>query len=83
MESQGARQKILQKIKQALKDPVPVPFPDQVADTPLFIPTEQELAINFAQKFKANDALPISPRSSMPKYSTIFSRQYAKNQHTK
>jgi len=36
MESQGARQKILQKIKQALKDPVPVPFPDQVAN-------EQEL----------------------------------------
>ena len=42
MESQGARQKILQKIKQALKDPVPVPFPDQVADTPIFIPTEKE-----------------------------------------
>ncbi|MEI8141370.1 MAG: LUD domain-containing protein [Chitinophagia bacterium] len=51
MESQGARQKILQKIKQALKDPVPVPFPDQVADTPVFIPTEKELAIEFAQKF--------------------------------
>ena len=51
MESQGARQKILQKIKQALKDPVPVPFPDQVADTPIFIPTEKETAIEFAQKF--------------------------------
>jgi L-lactate dehydrogenase complex protein LldG len=51
MESQGARNKILKKIKQALKSPVSVPFPDQVADTPLFIPTEQELAINFAQKF--------------------------------
>ena len=51
MESQGARQKILQKIKQALKDPVPVPFPDQVADTPFFIPTEKEMAIEFAQKF--------------------------------
>ena len=38
MESQGAKQKILQKIKQALKDPVPVPFPDQVADTPFFYP---------------------------------------------
>ena len=43
--------KILKKIKQALKSPVSVPFPDQVADTPLFIPTEQELAIDFAQKF--------------------------------
>ena len=51
MESQGARHKILQKIKQALKDPVPVPFPDQVADTPIFIPTEKEMAIEFAQKF--------------------------------
>jgi L-lactate dehydrogenase complex protein LldG len=51
MESQGARHKILQKIKQALKDPVPVPFPDQVMDTPIFIPTEKEMAIEFAQKF--------------------------------
>lgn len=51
MDSQGARHKILQKIKQALKDPVPVPFPDQVADTPIFIPTEKEMAIEFAQKF--------------------------------
>lgn len=51
MESQGARSKILQKIKQALKDPVPVPFPDQVAETPIFYPSEQELAIQFAQKF--------------------------------
>lgn len=51
MESQGARQKILQKIKQALKDPVPVPFPDQVSDTPFFIPAEKEMAIEFAQKF--------------------------------
>jgi L-lactate dehydrogenase complex protein LldG len=51
MESQGARNKILKKIKQALKTPVTVPFPEQVADTPIFIPTEQELAISFAQKF--------------------------------
>lgn len=51
MESQGARNKILKKIKQALKSPVAVPFPDQVADTPLFIPTEHELTIDFAQKF--------------------------------
>lgn len=51
MESQGARNKILKKIKQALKSPVPVPFPDQLSDTPIFIPTEQELAIGFAEKF--------------------------------
>ena len=51
MESQGARNKILNKIKQALQSPVPVPFPDQVSETPIFIPTDQELAIGFAQKF--------------------------------
>ena len=51
MESKGAKTKILQKIKQALEKPVAVPFPDQIADTPIFIPTEQELAIGFAQKF--------------------------------
>jgi L-lactate dehydrogenase complex protein LldG len=51
MESQGARNKILKKIKQALETPVPLPFPDQLADTPIFIPTEKELAIGFAEKF--------------------------------
>jgi L-lactate dehydrogenase complex protein LldG len=51
MESQGSRNKILKKIKQALQSPVPLPFPDQLADTPIFIPTEKELAIGFAEKF--------------------------------
>ncbi len=51
MESQGARNKILKKIKQALKSPVSVPFPERAADIPIFIPTEQELAIGFAEKF--------------------------------
>jgi len=51
MESQGARNKILKKIKRALETPVPLPFPDQLADTPIFIPTEKELAIGFAEKF--------------------------------
>lgn len=51
MESLGARSKILQKIKQALKDPVPVPFPDQVSETPIFLPTDQELTVEFAEKF--------------------------------
>jgi len=51
MESQGAKAKILQKIRQALEKPVAIPFPDQIANTPIFIPTEQELAIGFAEKF--------------------------------
>lgn len=50
MESQGAKAKILQKIKQALKSSVPVPFPDQV-EAPIFFPKENELAIEFAEKF--------------------------------
>ena len=49
MESKGAKTKILQKIKQALENPVAVPFPDQIADRPIFIPTEQELAIGKAK----------------------------------
>jgi len=51
MESQGSRQKIIQKIQQALKDPVPVPFPNQLVDKPIFVPTEKEMAVEFAQKF--------------------------------
>ncbi len=51
MESQGARNKILNKIKQALQSPVAVPFPDQVSETPIFIPTDQELAIQNRYQF--------------------------------
>lgn len=51
MDSQGARIKILHKIKKALRDPVPVPFPEQVADTPVFMPSGEELTIEFAEKF--------------------------------
>ena len=51
MESQGSRSKILNKIKQALKDPVAVPFPEQVSEAPIFLPTEEELTIGFAEKF--------------------------------
>jgi hypothetical protein len=46
MESQGSRSKILNKIKQALKDPVAVPFPEQVSEAPIFLPTEEELTID-------------------------------------
>lgn len=53
MESNFARTKILNRIKEALKSPVSIPFPDQSSDTPVFVPTENELAIDFAQKFTA------------------------------
>ena len=51
MESKLARTKILNRITEALKSPVAMPFPDQNADSPIFFPTENELAIDFAQKF--------------------------------
>ena len=51
MESKLARTKILNRITEALKSPVAMPFPDQNADSPIFFPTENELAIDFAEKF--------------------------------
>jgi L-lactate dehydrogenase complex protein LldG len=51
MESKVTRAKILDKITQALKSPVAIPFPEQNADKPVFIPTANELAIDFAEKF--------------------------------
>jgi len=51
MESKLARTKILNRITEALKNPVAMPFPDQNSDSPVFFPTENELAIDFAQKF--------------------------------
>ena len=51
MESTVSRTKILNKITQALKSPVSIPFPEQIIDKPIFIPTENELAIDFAKKF--------------------------------
>ena len=51
MESKGTRAKILDKITQALKSPVAMPFPEQNADKPVFVPTANELTIDFAEKF--------------------------------
>ena len=51
MESKLARANILHKITAALKSPVTIPFPDQNSDSPVFLPTTNELAIDFAEKF--------------------------------
>jgi L-lactate dehydrogenase complex protein LldG len=51
MESKVTRAKILDKITQALKSPVAMPFPEQNADKPVFVPTANELTIDFAEKF--------------------------------
>ncbi len=46
-----ARKNILQKIKQALAQPVPVPFPESAGTTSVFQPQQQELEIGFAENF--------------------------------
>jgi len=51
MESNFARTKILNRITEALKKPVSIPFPDQTSDNPVFLPTKNELAIDFAENF--------------------------------
>ncbi|MES2374668.1 MAG: lactate utilization protein [Bacteroidota bacterium] len=46
-----ARENILSKIKQALAKPVPVPFPASVGNESVFLPSQQELEIEFAENF--------------------------------
>lgn len=47
-----ARENILKRIKQALKQPVPVPFPAASADNH-FVPMTQEPVLEFAERFTA------------------------------
>jgi len=46
-----ARENILQKIKQALVKPVPVPFPESEGSDSVFQPSQKELEVEFAEKF--------------------------------
>ncbi len=46
-----ARENILTKIKQALGKPVPVPFPASEGNESVFLPSQQELEIEFAENF--------------------------------
>ena len=46
-----ARENILQKIKQALVKPVPVPFPASEGSDSVFQPSQKELEVEFAEKF--------------------------------
>ncbi|MCK9404551.1 MAG: LUD domain-containing protein [Chitinophagaceae bacterium] len=46
-----ARENILKKIKQALGQPVPLPFPASVGNESVFLPSMQELEIEFAENF--------------------------------
>ncbi len=47
----NARENILNRIKQALKQPVPVPFPASEGNEFLFQPADQDLEIIFAENF--------------------------------
>ncbi len=49
--SSTARENILTKIKQALGKPVPVPFPASEGKESVFVPSQQELEIEFAENF--------------------------------
>jgi L-lactate dehydrogenase complex protein LldG len=46
-----ARDKILKKIRQALSNPVPLPFPSSAEASPLYHPPRQALDIIFAEEF--------------------------------
>lgn len=51
MSSNTARENILNKIKQALATPVPVPFAASAGNDSVFTPLQQELEIEFAENF--------------------------------
>ena len=46
-----SRTNILQKIKQALEKPVPVPFPASEGHNSVFEPSKKELEVEFAERF--------------------------------
>ena len=46
-----AKENILKKIRQALAQPVPVPFPQSEGNDSVFTPSQQELEIEFAENF--------------------------------
>lgn len=49
--SSNARENILKKIKQALAKPVPVPFPASESNESVFLPSTEELEVEFAENF--------------------------------
>jgi len=48
----NARENILRKIKQALENPVPVPFPASEGPQQLFHSPQEDIAIEFAENFR-------------------------------
>lgn len=53
MQVSSSKEKILKKIREALSNPVPLPFPKSEGSTALFPPTNEDLEILFAKEFTA------------------------------
>lgn len=51
MKGSSAKENILKKIRQALANPVPVPFPQSEGNSNVFQPSGKELEIEFAENF--------------------------------
>jgi len=51
MKVSSSKENILKKIRQALTNPVPVPFPQSEGKTPVFHPSQKDLEIEFAENF--------------------------------
>ena len=51
MKSTSSKENILKKIRQALTNPVPVPFPKSEGSTSVFQPQSDDLEIEFANEF--------------------------------
>jgi L-lactate dehydrogenase complex protein LldG len=51
MKVSSSKENILKKIRQALANPVPVPFPQSEGNSSVFEPSQKELEIEFAENF--------------------------------
>lgn len=51
MNLSSAKENIFKKIRQALSNPVPVPFPQSEGTDSVFQPSQQELSVEFAENF--------------------------------
>lgn len=50
---QSARGNILKKIREALAQPTPIPFPKSEGQSSVFTPLEQDIEVEFAERFTA------------------------------
>lgn len=51
MKVSSSKENILKKIRQALANPVPVPFPQSEGNTSVFQPLQKEMEVEFAENF--------------------------------